>query len=75
VIEIEKGIPLPPAGTGSHPNRKYPLTEMKIGDSFLIQKGNQGSIRSHMTRQGRLLGRSFSVRQQTDGSFRCWRVR
>lgn len=56
---------------------KYPLHEMKVGQSFYIapsQFADLLSIKAMATREGRINGTQFSVRKDGDG-YRCGRVK
>lgn len=69
-VKIDKGVPLP-----DHHLQVYPFKDMQVGDSFLLPKGiSSASVRTQASRNGRELGRTFSVRKTPEG-FRCWRVK
>lgn len=69
-IEIESGIPIP-NGAGRPPT-KYPLSEMKIGQSFVIEDGptTRNSI-YHAARHKKI---KVTARKTADGMLRVWRV-
>ena len=68
-IRIERGVPRPRA-VGTHP--KYPLKDLKVGESFLAPV-----IPSHMSGSIYLAkiktGFKFSVRKEGNGC-RVWRI-
>ena len=62
IIKIDKDIPLPEI------RQKFPLKEMKIGDSFFIQKYN-----SNISHHARKFDIKLTQRQWKNG-FRIWRI-
>lgn len=69
-VKIDKNVPLP-----AHHLQIYPWREMEVGDSFLVPTDTKSaSLRVIASRNGRELGRTFSVRKTPEG-FRCWRVK
>lgn len=67
-VQIDKGIPMPPAPRA----RKYPWSEMEIGDSFLMG-GAPRQVANAVSKAGRNYGRKFSYRKTREG-VRVWRV-
>lgn len=72
-ITIDKSVPLPPVrGRG-----KYPIREMKAGDSFAVPEGASQSLRETISQMKRreksAKGKLFTVRKTPDG-YRCWRT-
>jgi hypothetical protein len=70
--KIEKNIPVPPR----RGKFKYPLGQMKIGDSFFVKQedSNNGQIRfasSYFAKRNK--GYLFTVRK-VEGGFRVWRI-
>lgn len=71
MIVIDKNVPFPP----SKANKRYPLNEMEIGDSFFVasdRKLFEGSGALHAQRP-----KKFTVRRTTEKDtpgFRVWRV-
>ena len=71
--KLEKGFPTPPRGY------KYPLSEMKIGDSFFVPcepkatKRQQNNILGCARSSGRK-GMKFTARK-AKGGVRCWRIK
>ena len=69
MIKIEKNIPIP-----EH-RSKYPVADMKVGDSFLVedfsQRGTVVTIMCRCTKEHP--DRKFATRQ-VDGGYRCWRT-
>lgn len=70
-IKIEKGIKRPNPRSGPC---KYPWLEMKVGDSFLLKKGDGNSIRSAASLAGFRYKMKFSV-SFTEEGYRVWRVK
>lgn len=71
MIKIEKGIPIPKKERKS----KYPLAEMQIGDSFLIDldgKKSEGT-KTYICTSSTKLGIKTIVREIPEG-LRVWRV-
>lgn len=62
-IKIEKGVQMPQRA-------KYPLAEMKIGDSFVIPAGNKTNPHQ-LAFHHRM---KVETRVQPDGSRRVWRI-
>lgn len=44
-------------------DRNYPLTTMDVGDMFFAPHANKATMASYVSRRGKQLGRSFSVRE------------
>lgn len=70
---IEKNIPM--AKTRAQRQRKYPIREMKVGDSFLVPekdviKNLSQSVRNVAAEHGH----KIAVRK-VDGGVRVWRVK
>lgn len=55
--------------------RRAPFEQMKVGDSFLIPKAHVPAIRTAAGRYGKRERKQFSVRKQSDGEYRCLRVK
>lgn len=78
MVEIEKNFPIPEVNKGSNRFRKYPIREMEVGDSILVDgtsatsEGCKG-YSSAMTHAWRT-GKRFSGRKEGDGKVRIWRV-
>lgn len=73
--KIKKNIPMPAARNGL---RKYPLSEMGVGDSFQIEGGPEAAARVRCAAfyYGKHNNRKYTVRR-TDlltKSYRCWRI-
>ena len=70
MFEIEKGVPMPHGGRAL----KYPIADMKVGDSFVIPHLSVNSACRMATSPGwRKFGR-FSVRTLPEGGVRVWRI-
>jgi len=69
-FKIEHNVPLPggPAARGN----KYPVVQMKVGDSFVVPKGKVFNDLYGYARKARV---KVTVRKQEDGSNRVWRVK
>ncbi len=67
-LRIQRSVPAP---TVRERNR-YPIREMKVGDSFVIppQRVPRGTING----LGRRYKMKLATRTQPDGSVRVWRV-
>ena len=81
MYKIEDGIPLP-AGGRSCSGFKYPMRELKIGQSFLASTAGMSPeeaerqrrlLASHSTTAGKAVGGKFTVRA-VDGGYRVWRT-
>ena len=72
-IKIESDIPLPSSLAGRP--KKYPFSEMNVGDSFVIQsRSERDSISGIVSRLSKKNGTKFTVRKTADG-YRCWRIK
>lgn len=74
---VEKNIPLPPRSGGKNGGRamKYPLGEMKVGDSFYAPKSSAKSARAAASsHQRRHKGIEFVSRKEGTG-MRIWRTK
>lgn len=74
MIQIDKGIPMPPVTHGPAP--VYPWRDMLVGDSFYIERPAAKDITANFcgwkARHGR---RSWRISVRIDGAgFRVWRV-
>ena len=56
-IQVESNIPAPL--DARHGQRKYPIVEMEVGQSFMVPDGNPNSIAASACRFGRQLGRKY----------------
>ncbi len=83
MIEIDKGVELPPRARGKGAGVKYPFADLKIGDSFFVPLASGrtqythvnavgGSARSWARTQGN--GFEFAVRREGDKGARVWRT-
>lgn len=68
-MKIDKNIPMP----SDRRAVKYPFSEMVIGDSFAVKKGDLHRIRSASWAAGKRLNARFAVRAY-NGEYRCWRI-
>lgn len=69
---IEKNVPLPSPQRAGRP-AKYPWREMRVGDSFVIDKPTQQAA-TRGREAGRSLGMKFSCRKIDANHTRIWRV-
>ena len=69
-INIDKDVPIPSKG-----RTKYPLGEMNVGDSFLVNKGAEktSSLRMTVSIYGKKHNKKFTTRTTPDG-VRVWRI-
>ena len=74
MYKIEKNIPYPKAA-----DRKYPFSEMKIGDSFFVpfsEMKNRSVIALSASYHGRKSNRKYRTQKTEDGNgIRCWRIK
>ena len=70
IAKIEKGVPIPDDVKG---RKKYPFSEMEIGDSFVCQNAHGNTYAYSFSR---LLGKKFIARKiESDRhAWRIWRV-
>jgi len=67
---IEKGVPLPASVTA----KKYPFSEMEVGDSlFLPGENSAGNVAAYARSYGQRSGWKYSARN-VEGGLRIWRV-
>lgn len=68
-IKIDKNVPVPTS------RYKYPFTQMKKGDSFLVATKELAVGLRVLAAQysRRYAGVKFSVRKH-EGAYRCWRI-
>ncbi len=76
-IKIEKNVPFPVPVKGA-PNKKYPLGEMEVGDSFFAPDVRSSTISGAFAHY-EALGLKFSCRTIKDNSglplgVRVWRI-
>ena len=73
MLTIEKNVPLPanPINPGSE--KKYPLRELEVGDSFTAPFAQRAALASAMHKAGKRYGRRFISRREGD-AVRVWRV-
>lgn len=82
-IKIEKGVPIPPRSNGGRES-KYPLSEMKKGDSFLITCDSSETsktsrrLNSAVGNYQKSHGEEFQFKIRTvpeEGGVRIWRTK
>lgn len=69
-IKIDKKVPLPQPRSSS---KRYPLADMKVGDSFWVPAEEVNSARSAASQHGARNNKKFTTRAEDDG-LRVWRV-
>jgi hypothetical protein len=65
MYKIEKNIPLPGPS-------KYPLMEMKVGESFIVPKDDFQGVRGAIQKVQKAYKMRFTTRRE-DSSIRVWR--
>lgn len=70
-FKIETGIPIPGFGVGSS---KYPLVEMKIGDSFFVSNESSSGARSSCSNLSKKHKEYKFITRKETGGCRIWRV-
>lgn len=71
--KIEKGISIKPLVV----KKKYPLSDMVVGDSFLItlESGDKiNTIRCHLYKWGEENKKKFSMKRISFDQIRVWRI-
>jgi len=75
-IKIEKGIPVPPKGAA---NKKYPFSEMEVGDSFFAPNIRQalvtGSFGPHEAKGWKFTCRTIKDEAGVLQGVRVWRIK
>jgi hypothetical protein len=75
IFKIEKNVPIPALRRDGR-SKKYPTSDLQVGDSFLIPNGeipNSGSAGGTSYYQ-RALGMRFARRKVAEG-LRIWRIK
>ena len=71
MIKIDKDIPIPTI------RGKYPFKDMKVGDSFLVEKPtvSKHNVASALHSSAKKMGKDYkiTVRREENG-VRCWRT-
>lgn len=67
MYKIEKGVPMPNGG-------KYPLTDMGVGDSFLVSKDDLMGLRASIQKAQRDGRMRWMTRAEGDNGVRVWRT-
>lgn len=63
MLKITKGVPLPSRrAPGAGRPSKYNFERMEVGDVIFVPERPTMSLRPYVSRRGRELGRSFTVR-------------
>ena len=68
-FKIEKGVPL-----SVRAKTAFPLDDMEVGDSFPCDSPTADRLRPACHMHKLRTGKTFTVRKQVDGSYRCWRL-
>ena len=74
MFELSDDFEVPPGCSGGA-KRKFPLYEMKVGQSFEVPLENLNSVRGVAQRLAREQGKKFTVRKMPDNTHRCWRTK
>ena len=70
-LKIEKNIPFPTRGKS-----KYPIKELEVGDSFLVDASQRPSITAMLCRIYRNdPDKRYTTRTVSAGKIRVWRVK
>lgn len=75
MIKIEKNVPLPLGAGAGGSNKKYPIEEMQVGDSFFAPGVTTANI-SGAFMKAKSQGKKFCTRTVTEGGIagcRVWR--
>lgn len=70
MITIDKNIPTPGKARRVGAPKKYPFSEMEVGDSFEYPIK---SVAFAASANGIKFGKKFTVRK-TENGYRCWRI-
>ena len=54
--------------------KKYPFSDMEIGDSFLAVDISMNTVSPSCVKYGKALNMKFSVRHEGENSSRVWRI-
>lgn len=73
-LNIRKGIPIPPKGRRARHLPKLPFDALDVGDSFIVEDGDAGSIRVQAVDAARSTGRHFTTRSLGKGAVGVWRI-
>lgn len=73
MFKIEKNIQIPPLRGAS---KKYPLSEMEIGDSFLVpcDKEDADAVRNRVTQNFYSIRPKRFTGRVVEGGVRVWRI-
>ena len=74
-IRIIKAAPLPPAKAPRGSKSRYPLLDLEIGDSFVVEPQHAGGVRTTAYQVAKRYDVKFTTRTLADGSVQVWRVR
>lgn len=67
VVTIDTGVPIPG-------KIRYPLEQLKVGESFVFPVGKRNSVQARASRYAKESGRKFEVRRMDQENCRVWRV-
>lgn len=70
LFPIEKGVPCPPPRGGKGRRGKYPIADLRPGESFFVPfaEGNYNSVSSCVSSFRRRRGGSYAVRREEAGT-------
>jgi hypothetical protein len=72
--KISSDFPIPPPTSKGH-KRRYPLDKMEVGDSFLVPKAEERTIRNAVYLWASRHNKKFTIRTLDNGTIRCWRIK
>ena len=63
MFKVNKAVPIPTTSRGDVPTRrKYPYSDLEIGDMFFIPNKTKNTLSTHTSTVGKVLGRRFITR-------------
>ena len=68
VASIDTGVPVPERA-------KYPVRELKVGDSFLFPADKRDSVQPLASKIKVETGREFTIRKMDNDTCRIWRIK
>ena len=74
-FSVDKNVPLIDAKSGG---RKYPFSEMSVGDSFLVSPEESGIAEMSIRAAARMYGMRNKMKftcRIVDGGIRVWRIK
>jgi len=71
MFQVDKDVPIPDKLDSI---RKYPFSQMEIGDSFSFDKRKERTVSTAAYFYGRRTSKKFTVRKVETNLWRCWRI-